>query len=533
MHLLDTKTLQPHEFIGTKFPPYAILSHTWGEDEVTFQDMQRGDAQSKAGYDKVRRCCEMTAADGFSCAWVDTCCIDKTSSAELSEAINSMYRWYRLADVCYAYLADVLSDGGQDATIQSIRKSRWFTRGWTLQELIAPQSLIFLDNQWRDIGTKQSLGNFISEITFIHEEVLRNAENLKKFSVAQKMSWASNRDTTRVEDLAYCLMGLFGVNMPLLYGEGSRAYIRLQEEILKTGDDTTIFAWTNHVENAGLLADTPKYFRGSGKFVNNALMLNNLYSLTSNGFQFVNAFTVDINDETKFLNHLMLVLDCYEIGDAQAHLGIYLKRNYDGIFDRVRFSELGRVKMKLSSSKSQRQDILVRQRHVYDIDSSLPNYEKHFLMASIAERTGVALQESYPARPTYSEDGTRIVLHEHMVNQGQVKSTYQSFCAFRFADNDNNGFILILRSTNDREALSLTVEVLEHTKQPLDKICAALAIESAMEPARRSTEKMIWKGGTERLDWKHPLKVFNVIVEVKRQIIAGERAEVAFLNVHI
>jgi hypothetical protein len=514
MHLLDTKTLQSHEFVGTNIPPYAILSHTWGEDEVTFQDMERGNPQSKAGYDKVRRCCEMAAADGFSYAWVDTCCIDKTSSAELSEAINSMYRWYRLADVCYAYLADVPSDGGQDATIQSIQKSRWFTRGWTLQELIAPQSLIFLDNQWRDIGTKQSLGSLISEITFIDEEILRNAENLTKFSVAQKISWASNRDTTRVEDLAYCLMGLFGVNMPLLYGEGSRSFIRLQEEILKTGNDATIFAWTHHMDSAGLLADTPKYFRGSRKFINSYIKLNNMFTLTNNAFQFVNAFTVDISDELKFPYQLILVLDCYEIGEAHAHLGIYLKRNYDGIFYRVRFGELGRVNLKpFSISTPQRQDILVQQRHVYDIDYPLPSYKKHFLMASIAERTGVAFQESYPDKPAYSEDGTRIVLHEHMV---QVRSTYQSFCAFRFTDNDDNGFILILMSRNDRRVLSglsLTVEVLEHTKQPLEKL-------------------WIWKGGAERLYWKHPLKIFNVSVEVKRQIIAGERAEVAFLNVH-
>jgi hypothetical protein len=200
----------------------------------------------------------------------------------------------------------------------------------------------------------------------------------------------------------------------------------------------------------------------------------------------------------------------------------------------VRFSELGIVDMEyFSISKPKRQDILVQQRHVYDIDYSLPNYEKHFLMASIAERTGVALQDSYPDRPAYSEDGTRVDLHEHVVNlQGPIKLIYLSFCAFRFADNENNEFTLILRSTNDREALSLAVEVLEHPKQPLHKLCAALAIESRMEPARQSTEKMIWKGGTERLYWKHPLKIFNVSVEVKRQIIAGERAEVAFLNVH-
>ena len=180
MRLLDTTTFELHEFFDRKIPPYAILSHTWGEDELFFQEMQSVNGKSKAGYDKIRRCCEMAAADGFEYCWVDTCCIDKTSSAELPEAINSMYRWYRVADVCYVYLADVPPNLGTEGARQAFRKSRWFTRGWTLQELIAPRSMIFFNNDWVEIRTNGSLKSQISEITKIKEEVLEDADSLSK-----------------------------------------------------------------------------------------------------------------------------------------------------------------------------------------------------------------------------------------------------------------------------------------------------------------------------------------------------------------
>jgi hypothetical protein len=129
MRLIHIGTLELHEFFGRSIPHYAILTHTWGKDEVSFQEMQSGDGKSMAGYEKVRRCCEKADADGFEYCWVDTCCIDKTSSAELSEAINSMYKWYRVADVCYVYLADVPPNLAKEAASQAFRKSRWFTRG--------------------------------------------------------------------------------------------------------------------------------------------------------------------------------------------------------------------------------------------------------------------------------------------------------------------------------------------------------------------------------------------------------------------
>ena len=183
MRLLHSQTLKLEEFHDWTLKPYAILSHTWGEGEVSFQEMQSGEGSRKAGYSKILGCCKAAAADGFEYVWIDTCCIDKTSSSELSEAINSMYKWYQEAEVCYVYLADVFPE----ISTSSFAKSRWFTRGWTLQELIAPSSVTFFDAHWRDIGTKASLVKPIAKITGIHIDALRNAR-VSRFSVAQRMS---------------------------------------------------------------------------------------------------------------------------------------------------------------------------------------------------------------------------------------------------------------------------------------------------------------------------------------------------------
>jgi hypothetical protein len=229
MRLLNTTKRKLEEFGGNEIPLYAILSHTWGESEITFQDIKGDDAEEKVEYEKVRETCSRAAANGFDYVWINTCCIDKTSSAELSEAINSMYRWYQESGVCYAYLADVPSNAvnrqARDVSTEFL-ESRWFTRGWTLQELIAPSTVIFFDKEWQKIGTKSSLQSKISEITGIPSNILLGGD-LECASVAQRMSWASKRGTTRVEDLAYCLIGIFGINIPMLYGEGDRAFIRL------------------------------------------------------------------------------------------------------------------------------------------------------------------------------------------------------------------------------------------------------------------------------------------------------------------
>ena len=235
MRLVHSTTLCLSEFSEADIPPYAILSHRWEEDEASFQDMDGRDADKKAGYQKIKHFCRTAAEDGFEYVWVDICCIDKTNSSELSEAINSMYRWYKDSEVCYAYLSDV--DSGEDphAPESSFSKSRWFTRGWTLQELIAPSIVVFYSSDWKEIGTNSSLQDVIEAVTGIHVSAfLGDHDDLRNFSIAQRMSWAANRETTRTEDLAYCLLGLFDISMPMLYGEGEGAFIRLQEEIIKS-----------------------------------------------------------------------------------------------------------------------------------------------------------------------------------------------------------------------------------------------------------------------------------------------------------
>ncbi|KAG7286277.1 hypothetical protein NEMBOFW57_008585 [Staphylotrichum longicolle] len=257
------------EFIGSQIPPYAILSHTWDVDEpeVTLQQLLTSPAPAlyaKAGFRKITQACALAAArDSLAYAWVDTCCIDKTSSAELSEAINSMYAWYRGAAVCYVFLAD-LKPGTAEDLERDLGRCRWFTRGWTLQELIAPREVVFFDKTWACRGSKGELAPLLTRITGIPERVLRLEAELGTFSVAQRMSWAARRETTRVEDTAYCLLGLFDVHMSLIYGEGMKAFARLQTTIVQSTADLSIFAW---VEDrvpcplyAGMLAESPRQF---------------------------------------------------------------------------------------------------------------------------------------------------------------------------------------------------------------------------------------------------------------------------------
>ncbi|RAK86429.1 ankyrin repeat-containing protein [Aspergillus costaricaensis CBS 115574] len=258
--LSDTGDFLIQEFFDYELPPYAILSHTWGEEEVTFQEINTVSAKEKSGYKKIIQCCSVARTDGHKYVWIDTCCIDKTSSAELSEAINSMYLWYQKSDLCYAILADVQSE-------DEIYKSRWLTRGWTLQELIAPSRLMFLNERWEVLGDRATLRDRLSEYTGIPAGILSGEEDLETSSVAQRMSWAANRQTRRVEDRAYSLMGIFNVNMPLIYGEGEYAFIRLQEEIMRISDDQSLFAWASSDDRGGLLATSPAAFAHSHNIV--------------------------------------------------------------------------------------------------------------------------------------------------------------------------------------------------------------------------------------------------------------------------
>ncbi|KAA8616923.1 vegetative incompatibility protein HET-E-1 [Pyrenophora tritici-repentis] len=208
-----------------EIPPYAILSHTWGEQEVVFDDLKDldnavdVDTQRKEGYRKIRFCAQQAKRDGLVYFWVDTCCINKANNTELSKAINSMFRWYQNAKRCYVFLSDVANDTSKSGSKSAFKQSRWFKRGWTLQELLAPYSVEFFSKEGERLGDKGSLQHPIHEVTGIPIEALSGSD-LSEFDVAKRFSWAANRQTTEEEDRAYCLFGIFGVHLPLIYGEG-------------------------------------------------------------------------------------------------------------------------------------------------------------------------------------------------------------------------------------------------------------------------------------------------------------------------
>ena len=270
------------DFCDDEATEYAILSHRWIGQEVDHDEIvdlakmaleERDEIRRRGGYHKILDSCKQAQKDGYRWLWVDTCCIDKRSSAELSEAINSMYRWYENAKKCYAYLHDVL--GSSFPTASDNQRYRdfsgwpeWFSRGWTLQELIAPSNVQFLNKNWQSIGDKRSLAPTLRKITGILEHILILGLRGNRPCVAQIMSWAANRETTRVEDKAYSLMGLLDVNMPMLYGEGKKAFHRLQLEIIRASNDQSIFAWNyrrNGTQPGSILADDPRCFSGRGR----------------------------------------------------------------------------------------------------------------------------------------------------------------------------------------------------------------------------------------------------------------------------
>ena len=331
MLLLHSRTFKFKRIEGGDIPPYAILSHRWGnpEDEVSYQEMCDGSGTLKGGYSKIERCGEMASSHGFEYFWVDTCCIDKSSSAELSEGINSMYAWYRNAAICYAYLGDVSAESSCHPvfpTMSEFKRSSWFTRVWTLQELIAPPVVRFFSKDWQEIGTKKTLKGHIAEITGIQTKVLEGAD-LGQFSVSERMSWASKRISTRVEDMAYSLLGILEVNLPLLYGEGEKSFIRLQEEFMKKSDDQSLFAWTDSSPASeaytGLLARSPKNFEHSGKFSSLGVWSrSDGFSMTNKGIR-AELFLVPYLQENEVYR---ASLDCTVKGSNSHAPAIYLKR---------------------------------------------------------------------------------------------------------------------------------------------------------------------------------------------------------------
>ncbi|KAF7561504.1 hypothetical protein G7046_g2639 [Stylonectria norvegica] len=289
MRLIDTRTLKLEEILDPESSDikYAILSHTWEHEEVSYQEFQDPEkARKKTGFSKIAKTCQLARERGLKYAWVDTCCIDKTSSAELTESINSMFNWYKHSSVCFTFFSDFECPEDWDTCSLKIEErldetpfyaSRWFTRGWTLQELIAPVQLIFYDMSWRRIATKVQLVSQLSLNTHIDERVLKDSGRLAFVPVCVRMSWAAERITTRIEDAAYSLLGIFGLNMPMIYGEGRMAFHRLQAEIIRQTNDLTILAWSpedvdpqhkpvsyrnnSAIKYRGALAWSPKEFK--------------------------------------------------------------------------------------------------------------------------------------------------------------------------------------------------------------------------------------------------------------------------------
>ncbi|EME48360.1 hypothetical protein DOTSEDRAFT_111345, partial [Dothistroma septosporum NZE10] len=268
--LINTIDLSFHEFEHVESAPrYAIVSHRWGKDEITYQKFLADRYQSGQGngWFKTIKGCNLARSFELSWVWIDTCCIDKKSSSELSEAVNSMYSWYSHSHECYAFLPDVLLTPTDEGFAEEFEKSVWFTRGWTLQEVLAPRRLLFYNAKFQLIGDKQQRRAEVAAATGIHANYLLGLDKVQDASVAERMKWAALRQSTRREDNAYCLLGIFDVNMPLLYGEGAKAFVRLQLEIIKKTDDESIFAWWQDMAElgswTGLLAPTPKAFASS------------------------------------------------------------------------------------------------------------------------------------------------------------------------------------------------------------------------------------------------------------------------------
>ncbi|KAK0732137.1 heterokaryon incompatibility protein-domain-containing protein [Lasiosphaeris hirsuta] len=314
MRLINVSTLGIEEFYGSSVPEYAILSHTWADVEASFQEwtkrLTRLRKMKRPGFSKVLAACKQARRDGLAYLWADTVCIDKSSSSELSEAINSMYGWYERAAICYVYLSDV-PDHPRDKidTLDLVRKSRWFKRGWTLQELLAPAHIVFYSREWSPLGTKNALAVLISSVTKIDEVCLNKRKRLEEYSIAQRMAWAADRVTTRQEDIAYCLLGIFSINMPLLYGEGLKAFKRLQEEIIKVLDDQSILAFDTHLSDGTLFAHHPCVFAKSSRIHPNfALKLTAPFSTTNAGLTITTPLVQTLSPYWTFA-----VLNCVEV----------------------------------------------------------------------------------------------------------------------------------------------------------------------------------------------------------------------------
>jgi hypothetical protein len=338
------------EFMGRPPHPFAILSHTWDSEEVNFQAFNDTATRTAAkGWTKIEQTCREAQRCGFDYVWIDSCCIDKTNHAELSESINSMFQWYSEAELCLVYFADFDANATDIERDTMLLCARWFSRGWTMQEIIAARAANFYDRAWCQFGTRESLRDVLASITNIDVEIftppqgpdaMSTRDLLDTIPVGRRMSWAASRQTTRPEDVAYCLIGLFQVNMPMLYGEGGeQAFIRLQEEIMRDRNDLSLFAWRakDSSTQRGILARSPDEFVGlsSLKFEQD-IKFNPDFAMSNKGLR-INTFLKLAGD--KFPGEVIMPLHCYTeepMGEAVPQTGVFLKHEGASVYIRTR-----------------------------------------------------------------------------------------------------------------------------------------------------------------------------------------------------
>lgn len=424
MWLINTRTLELKEFYGQQIPSYAILSHRWTADEVSFKDFRNGRRKDSFGYRKVVEFCKKARfGAGVAWAWADTACIEKRSSAELSEAINSMFRWYQLAQVCLVHLHDV-EDPSSESLKLRLGRSDWFTRGWTLQELLAPEHVLFFSSTWKHLGSLREipsniynndsrsspiLAKDVSNLTHIPVSALTGEESLKLFSVAEKMKWLSSRETTRIEDMAYCAIGLFGIYMPLLYGEGSRAFQRVQELIITRLGDESIFFWGEGQKigsRGSILASEAADFKREGREFRQRTYRVDLYwrppsSISSQGLK-VNLpkhSALTTAQEQRHMDTLFVPLNCFSstFFDGLIHCFVTLEKRPCGHYDRVMTAGSGSVvdehhryalMVRLAQEAKTKDDIASIRDHTKDLGVRLISERRKIYVHASSEQDG-------------------------------------------------------------------------------------------------------------------------------------------------
>lgn len=362
MRLINVHTLDLESFDSSDKPNerYAVFSHTLGRNEVDFVDYASARSQLNnllsqsqtddptTGVAKIAEACLQCRNLQLDYLWTYTCCIDKRSLAELVESVNSMFNWYNEAEICLAYLADV------GEAYQNFPDSVWFARGWTLQELLGSRDIRFFDRAWTEVGTKTSLSSEIEKATRISQKHLKD---FKTASVATRMSWQAYRTTTKIEDLAYSMFGIFDLGIDLRYGEREKAFRRLQEEIIKRYPlDESILAWSfNGCGSDGLkgvLAPRPSCFKDCGDLTvaspSQKYEYRNVYMITNRGLEISVSFIASkmayflkaeaLKSRLKGVN---LTLNCWkEAKPSPATVMIRLVKDDKGFFHRTNCDEL-------------------------------------------------------------------------------------------------------------------------------------------------------------------------------------------------